>query len=313
MFDSWIYVTVDFMSRKNFGAKTWLYPMPVLIGKATYPEGVLEELQAKGLSVDAIDALSIATAAGTIAASGICICVVLKKGGYYHLAMPRFDRDTLSGLYKVGSSSMVEAVCLRAGFLLLARLIAGIGTNAFAAYQIVSQVTSLSFTLGDGVSTAGTSLVGQSLGAKRKDLAMAHAGVAYRMGIIVSILLMTVILLTSRQIALLFTQDETIIRGVTDYMDSCGYSVIVANSDYDPDREAQQLRRHACGVPQRLRIHLQELRGLLGRQEFFVHAFQVFQGHCIAPPLLLWAFRESNPGPDGYEPPALTNCATEPY
>lgn len=35
----------------------------------------------------------------------------------------------------------------------------------------------------------------------------------------------------------------TIIRGITDYMDSCGYSVIVANSDYDPDREAQQLLR----------------------------------------------------------------------
>ena len=34
-----------------------------------------------------------------------------------------------------------------------------------------------------------------------------------------------------------------VIRGVTDYMDSCGYSVIVANSDYDPDREAQQLLR----------------------------------------------------------------------
>ena len=34
-----------------------------------------------------------------------------------------------------------------------------------------------------------------------------------------------------------------VIRGVTDYMDTCGYSVIVANSDYDPDREAQQLLR----------------------------------------------------------------------
>ncbi len=34
-----------------------------------------------------------------------------------------------------------------------------------------------------------------------------------------------------------------IIRGVTDYMDRCGYSVIVGNSDYDPDREAQHLLR----------------------------------------------------------------------
>jgi len=158
---------------------------------------------------------AIATACGTIVASLICIFVVLRNGGYYHLALPKFDRVTVSGLTKVGASSMVEAVCLRIGFLMLARLIAGIGTNAFAAYQIVSQVTSLSFTLGDGVSTAGTSLVGQSLGAKRKDLAMAHAGVAYRIGVFVSIGLMLVIFLTSRQIALLFTQEEEIIRGVT--------------------------------------------------------------------------------------------------
>ena len=140
---------------------------------------------------------------------------MLRKGGYYHLALPRFDRTTVSGLGKVGSSSMIEAVCLRAGFLMLARLIAGIGTNAFAAYQIVSQVTSLSFTLGDGVATAGTSLVGQSLGAKRKDRAMAHSQVAYRMGIMVSAGLMLIIFLFRRQLALLFTADEEIIRGVT--------------------------------------------------------------------------------------------------
>jgi len=139
----------------------------------------------------------------------------MKKGGYYHLDRPRFDRITMDGLTKVGSSSMVESVCLRLGFLLLARLIAGIGTNAFAAYQIVCQVTGLSFTLGVGVATGGTSLVGQSLGAKRKDLAYAHSQVAYRMGIVVSLGLMLVIFIFGRNIAQLFTSDETIIRGVT--------------------------------------------------------------------------------------------------
>ena len=158
---------------------------------------------------------AIATACGTVCASLICIFVVLKKGGYFHLALPRFDKNTLNGLVKVGSSSMVEAVCLRLGFLTLARLIAGIGTSAFAAYQITSQVTSLSFTLGDGVGTAGTSLVGQSLGAKRKDLAMAHVNVAYRIGMFVSLGLMIVITVFSRQIALLFTTEETIIQAVT--------------------------------------------------------------------------------------------------
>ena len=177
-----------------------------------------------GFPMLGVKGAAIATACGTTVASLICIGVVLKKDGYYHLAFPKFDRVTLGGLTKVGSSSIIEAVCLRAGFLILARLIASIGTNAFAAYQIVSQVTSLSFTLGDGVATAGTSLVGQSLGAKRKDLAMAHAGVAYRIGIMVSLCLMTVILIFSRQIALLFTTDEAIIRGVTASL----YVVIIA-------------------------------------------------------------------------------------
>ena len=158
---------------------------------------------------------AIATACGTVSASFICVFLALRRGGYYHLALPRFDRPTLSGLFRVGSSSMVEAVCLRIGFLILARLIAGIGTNAFAAYQIVGQVTSLSFTLGDGVSTAATSLVGQSLGAKRKDLAMGYAGAASRLGVIVSLLLMLIISVFSRQLALLFTSDEEIIHAVT--------------------------------------------------------------------------------------------------
>lgn len=158
---------------------------------------------------------ALATACGTISSSLICIGVVLSKGGYFHLRLPRFDRVTLSGLFRVGSSSMVEATCLRIGFLVLARLIAGIGTKAFAAYQIVSQVTSLSFTLGDGVSTATTSLVGQSLGAKRKDLAMAYAQTGRRIGTMTAIFLMLVISLASRQLAMLFTTEEDIIKNVT--------------------------------------------------------------------------------------------------
>ncbi len=168
-----------------------------------------------GFPVMGVRGAALATACGTVASSVICIVVVTRRVGYFHLHLPRFDRDTLSGLFRVGSSSMVEASCLRIGFLILARLIAGIGTNAFAAYQIVSQVTSLSFTLGDGISTATTSLVGQSLGARRKDLAMAYAQAGRRVGTLSAIGLMLVISLASRQLAMLFTTDADIIRSVT--------------------------------------------------------------------------------------------------
>ena len=66
-----------------------------------------------------------------------------------------------------------------------------------------------------GVSTAATSLVGQSRGAKRKDLAKGYAQVASRLGFIVAVLLMLVIFGFSRQLAMLFTRDEEIIHAVT--------------------------------------------------------------------------------------------------
>ena len=158
---------------------------------------------------------AIATVCGTAVSCFIAIGFVCQKNGYFRLRLPRFDRITLQGLISVGSSSIVEAVCLRLGFLITSRLIAGIGTNAFAAYQIVSQVSSLSFTLGDGVAAAGTSLVGQSLGARRKDLAMINVRISRRISVFVSIGLMLVIFLLRRQLALLFTTEEEIILGVT--------------------------------------------------------------------------------------------------
>ena len=55
---------------------------------------------------------------------------------------------------------MAESVFLRLGFLINAKLIAGIGTAEMAAYQVVQQVTALSFTLGDGLATSGATLPG---------------------------------------------------------------------------------------------------------------------------------------------------------
>ena len=60
---------------------------------------------------------------------------------------------------------------MRVGFLINDRLIAGVGTAAYATNQIVMQVSSLSFTLGDGAASAATSLIGQSLGAGKKEKA----------------------------------------------------------------------------------------------------------------------------------------------
>ena len=53
--------------------------MPVIIGNAVYPENVLEEMKEQGVHVDAIDALSLASEAGSAKACNIVLMGRLAK------------------------------------------------------------------------------------------------------------------------------------------------------------------------------------------------------------------------------------------
>ena len=54
-------------------------PMPVITGAAEYPAGLVEKMQAAGLDVDAFDALSLATQAGSAKAVNIVLMGHLSK------------------------------------------------------------------------------------------------------------------------------------------------------------------------------------------------------------------------------------------
>ena len=56
-------------------------PMPVITGAAEYPAGILEELKAKGVLVDEIDALSLAQQAGN--AKSVNIVLMGRLNIYY--------------------------------------------------------------------------------------------------------------------------------------------------------------------------------------------------------------------------------------
>ncbi|MBR4761369.1 MAG: indolepyruvate oxidoreductase subunit beta [Clostridia bacterium] len=48
-------------------------PMPVITGKAEYPENILDELREQGVKIDAIDALTLAGKAGSVKAVNIVL------------------------------------------------------------------------------------------------------------------------------------------------------------------------------------------------------------------------------------------------
>ena len=64
-------------------------PMPVIIGNETYPEKILDELSSKGVHVDAIDALSLASEAGSAKACNIVLMGRLAK--YFDISYDKWE------------------------------------------------------------------------------------------------------------------------------------------------------------------------------------------------------------------------------
>ncbi len=123
----------------------------------------------------------------------------------------RFDSKTLRSLVDIGSSTLADQLFLRIGFLLYVMVVAHLGTNAFAAHQIGMNILTISFALGDGLSVAAITLVGQSLGAGRQDLAKIYGGFCQRVGLVCSIGLSVIFLVAGKPLFGLFTTEEEVL------------------------------------------------------------------------------------------------------
>ena len=127
-----------------------------------------------------------------------------KRKGYLHLSLHdswRFDRDSMRSILRVGGNAAVEQLGMRFGFFVYGRIMFSLGTAMYAAHQICMQLLSITFTFGDGLGVAATSLVGQNLGRKRPDLSMLYGKICQRYAVLISIVLGALILLFRYQLA----------------------------------------------------------------------------------------------------------------
>lgn len=158
---------------------------------------------------------AVATAMGNIVSLILAMYNLNKKDNFLHVDFKQdwsFDKETLVSIWKISSSSLIEQVFIRIGFMMYAKAVAGLGTLQFATHYIVMQVMSITFSTGDGLSIATSSLVGQSLGAKRTDLAYIHGKVSQRIGMVISFSLAVLIILNRNLIISLFSSDPDIIK-----------------------------------------------------------------------------------------------------
>lgn len=133
---------------------------------------------------------SLATVMGQMVACGMGFFILfngkqyiaLRKGDSFKPDFPLIKR-----ILNIGLPAMVEQGVMRIGMILYTKTVAGLGDIAFATHQVGFNILNFSFMNGQAFGIAATTLVGQSLGQAREDLAKAYARVSARLGRYVSI------------------------------------------------------------------------------------------------------------------------------
>lgn len=123
-----------------------------------------------------------------------------------------FDIDIVKRILKIGIPSGAEQLALRTGQIEFARTVAGLGTTVFAAHQIDVNVYGLAFAPSMAFSMAATTLVGQSLGAGRPDIAEECGLRTRRLGMILAVSIASLFLFFGRQIASIYSSDPEVIE-----------------------------------------------------------------------------------------------------
>lgn len=159
---------------------------------------------------------ALATDIGMVCGLLAALVAILRPSGYLSLRFRKSDfanvKPLLSPVLKVGSSAVLEQIGIRVGFLLFSRMVADLGTQAFAAHQVCMQFLGISFQCADGIGVAGTALVGFNLGKKRPDLARLFGRLAQRVSIWCAILIAACVVLFRYPLVRLFTKEADVIQ-----------------------------------------------------------------------------------------------------
>lgn len=123
----------------------------------------------------------------------------------------KFEKELIKRILKIGLPSAGEQFALRAGQIIFAIVVAGLGTITYAANQICFNILGLTFMPGMAFAAAATTLVGQGLGAKRPDLAERFGWETRKIGTVVAGIIGIFFVICAPYIMMLYTNQQEVI------------------------------------------------------------------------------------------------------
>jgi len=160
---------------------------------------------------------SLATIIGQTVAFVIAVVTVMRKSDkkYLHLRLQdgfKPDRAIIGQVFSIGIPSMIENLIMRVGMIIFSKLVVSLGNVYFATHQVCMNIQSLSFMLGQAIAVSSTSLVGQSLGKKRPDMARHYSIRSASIGTACALFLAAIFAFFGKYIVKAYNDDATVME-----------------------------------------------------------------------------------------------------
>lgn len=156
----------------------------------------------------------ISTSMSQVVASILLVRYILRKDSTIHINLKskfKIDKDIIYNLVKIGIPASMEQIAMRLGLLFFAKIIATLGTVAYATHQIGINILNLSFTPGQSFGIAASTLTGRSLGADDPDLAEKYIKTSSQIGSLIAVGMGLILFFLGPTVASLYSNDSQVV------------------------------------------------------------------------------------------------------
>lgn len=156
----------------------------------------------------------ISTSLSQVVASVLLVRYILNPESTIYINLKKkfeINKDIMYNLVKIGIPAAMEQIVMRLGILLYVKIIATLGTVAYATHQIGINILNLSFTPGQSFGIAASTLAGRSLGANDPDLAEKYIKTSRHIGTLIAVGMGLILFFFGPAISSLYSNDNTVV------------------------------------------------------------------------------------------------------
>ncbi|MBR2155668.1 MAG: MATE family efflux transporter, partial [Clostridia bacterium] len=152
-----------------------------------------------------------------------CACFIYKRRASYEINVTArdffsLDREMLAELVKLGVPMAIKSAAVRFSKLFVNSWVNSYGVAVSAFAGIANKISTTSNQVSNAVNTAGSSMVGQNIGAKKHDRVKKIMLSIYRITLIVAVVLSILFVFFPEQIYGIFTSERAVIELGIEYV-----------------------------------------------------------------------------------------------